>query len=162
MRWSWIGAFTVTLTLVIATSTAAAPPSQEDFTFDDQFVDDGLCGFPLNFSFVGGGTATTFFDEEGNPTRVQIHVSQDATITNPTNQKTLSGHETVNVREDVEEGTVTFTGLGIHQNVPGHGAVLLEAGRLVFDFESGTVTFMAGPHPDPAEGDFEDFCAALA
>jgi hypothetical protein len=44
--------------------------------------------------------------------------------------------------------------------VPGGGAVLLQAGRLVFD-DAGDVVFEAGPH-QVLSGDTDKLCEALA
>ena len=145
--------------LLAASPGAALPPQQDHFPFTFDFVDEEICGLPIEFSFDGAVTVTRFFDREGNLTRIEMHASDYAQAMNLANGKSATGHETSNVRVDVEAGTETLRGLPIHLKVPGHGAVLMETGRVVFD-ASGNPTFVAGPH-QLLEGDFSEFCAAL-
>ena len=146
--------------LFAASPAAAFPPQRDHFPFTVDFVDEEACGFPVELSFEGSVTVTSFFDEQGNLTRIEIHASDNAQATNLTNGKSATGHETSNLRVDVEAGTETLRGLPIHFKVPGHGAVLMEVGRLVLD-ASGSPTFVAGQH-QLHDGDFTEFCAALA
>ncbi len=152
-----------TMAAMIAASVpaTAVPPEQEQFPFTVGFVDEDLCGFPIEFSFEGTVNVTRFFDRQGNLTRIQMRSADDAIATNLNNGKTATGHEVSTITVDVEEGTEALTGLSIHLNVPGHGAVLMEVGRVAFDLETGEPTFVAGQH-QLAEGDFSEFCAALA
>jgi hypothetical protein len=53
------------------------------------------------------------------------------------------------------------TGLQYHLMVPGLGNVLLDAGRTVYDFTTGSYIFLAGPH-QVVTGDTAGLCAAFA
>jgi hypothetical protein len=52
-------------------------------------------------------------------------------------------------------------GLRFRAVFPGVGAVLLDAGRVVFDLATGEVLFEGGPHQVVHE-DFEAYCAEFA
>jgi hypothetical protein len=45
--------------------------------------------------------------------------------------------------------------------VPGSGAVFLDVGRVIFDFDEVRLVFLAGQHQF-FEGDVEGLCAALS
>jgi hypothetical protein len=45
--------------------------------------------------------------------------------------------------------------------IPGLGGVLLEVGRSVYDFNTDSFVFLAGPH-QVSNGDTADLCAAFA
>ena len=60
---------------------------------------------------------------------------------------------------DLVAGTQTNVGAFYTLTIPGEGAVLFEAGRLVFAGE-GEVAFVAGPHR-PADESVEILCNAL-
>ncbi len=155
---------TVALCALAAISLTTSPvdaraPQREGFDFVFEFVDDSICGFPIEFSFDGSGVITRYFDEEHNPTRVHIRTSDDARAKNVETGATATGHEVSSVWVDINDGTETSSGVPIHLKAPGHGSILTQAGRVEFD-EFGDPTFIAGPH-QLSDGDFTDFCAAL-
>lgn len=97
-----------------------------------------------------------FFDQSGNPTRVQVEIS---------NSGTFSGNGLV-VNQVVHTVTVfdltkgTEIDLGLVDLIFGsNGTLQMEVGRLIFDAD-GNVIFEAGPHP-ALHGDFSALCAAL-
>jgi hypothetical protein len=145
--------------LLAASPAAALPPQQDHFPFTVDFVDEEICGFPIAVSFEGAVTVMSFVDREGNLARIEMHSYDYAKATNLLNSKSATGHEMSNLRVDVEAGTEILRGLPIHFKVPGHGTVLMEVGRLVFD-ASGNPTFVAGQHQLLA-GDFSELCAGL-
>jgi hypothetical protein len=53
-----------------------------------------------------------------------------------------------NITYDLARGTEAYIGAFFTVTVPGVGAVLMDAGRLVFD-GSGPPVFIAGPHLPP-------------
>lgn len=55
-----------------------------------------------------------------------------------------------NITFDLVTGTQTNIGAFFTVTVPGKGAVLIEAGRIVFD-GNGPPVFIAGPHRPPDE-----------
>jgi hypothetical protein len=161
MRRILVAALATALTLLVASPASGVTPQREEVPWNLTVVVEELCGFPVQFSFEGTLEFTRFFDEQGNLTRIQLHRDEDATATNLSNGKTSTGHGVLNVFFDVEEGTEVVSGLPIHFNLPAHGAILMDAGKVVFDLETGEITFVAGPH-QAIQGDFSEFCAALA
>jgi hypothetical protein len=148
------------LGLVGTTESAGAhPPEREEFPFSVRFVDDEICAFPIEFSFEGTIKITRYFDENGNLIRVHALASDNASATNLDTGTSATGHEVSSVWFDMD-GSETISGLPIHLNTPGHGAVLIDAGRLELD-SSGTPTFIAGPHQG-LEGDYGELCIALS
>lgn len=100
------------------------------------------------------------FDREGNPVRIVQHVWGSDRLYNSVTGKSFSG--TINSGEivDLVEGQAIQSGTIFRIVVPGSGAVFLDVGRYVFDFEDGLV-FLKGRHQF-FEGDFEGLCAALS
>jgi hypothetical protein len=149
--------------MAVAVPAAAVPPTRESFEFIDEFVDEESCGFPLEVTFVGGGTETTFYNDDGTVKKVIVSLSDEATVTNPETGTSLSDHEAWTEVIDFEDGeptTRSVFGLVFHLNAPGAGIVLIDAGRVVFDEATGELIVVNGPHQG-LEGDFSAFCAAL-
>ena len=142
----------------------AVPPETNSFQFVDEFTDEEACDFPVEVRFVGGGTERLFFDRAGNLDKVIVKLSDDGTATNPVNVKTVKGHDAWTIIIEFENGepvTETNAGLLFHFNAPGHGIVLIDAGRVVFDLQTFEVVVVNGPH-QALEGDFAALCAALS
>ena len=164
LRLSILTILIVTMTLAIYTPVSAVPPVHNDFTFVDEFVDREICDFDVLVRFEGGGTERLFFEPDGETLkRVVVNLSDNGTATNLDTGTTVSGHDAWTVIVEFEDGvpiTETNAGLVFHFNAPGHGIVLIDAGKIVFDLATGEVVFN-GPH-QVFEGDFDAFCAALA
>lgn len=138
----------VLVALSLASSASAARP--DIFRFQNQGVDPHLvdCGtFFINGQFDERGSVTTFFDQAGNPVRLNVHVMFDAELTNETTGKTLRDAARDTVFVDVETGTETQVGVPIHWIIPGVGNIVLDAGKVVFDATTGEILFEAGRHP---------------
>jgi hypothetical protein len=151
----------VGLALAVIAPAAAAPPEKvvlEDIHIEQ--VDTTSCDFPFLEVFDGRVTITTFFDEEGNPTRIQFYLPFHGTLTNEATGESVSADQVLQVTLELEEGTESDVGLRFRVAFPGLGIVLLDAGRVVFD-AAGNVIFEAGPHQVVNE-DFTEFCAAFA
>jgi len=147
--------------LALAAPAGAAVP--EKAVFEDihiEQVDSTSCDFPFLEEFDGRVTITTFFDDEGNPTRVAFHLPFHGTLTNEATGESVSADQVLNETDDLEKGTQSFTGLRFRVAFPGLGVVLLDAGKIVFD-RDGNVVFEAGRHQVFNE-DFAEFCAAFA
>ncbi|HLF90596.1 MAG TPA: hypothetical protein VI451_16735, partial [Anaerolineales bacterium] len=112
--------------------------------------------------FVEDVRVTTFFDNAGDPVRVQVHVNFDGILTNSVTGQTLSdpGHFTITY--DLQEDTITYIGLVFGITIPGQGIAVLDAGKVVFQGEDveENVIFEAGPHQFLHEGEAL-ICAAL-
>jgi hypothetical protein len=161
---AWLAAVVVAL-FILPGAVSAAPPLVETFTDEGSFTFQNPCsnGVFLVGAFTETVRVTTFFDNDGNPIRIQIHVNHDGVITNPDTGASVEddAHQTIVL--DLVEGTETTVGLVFSSTVPGVGVVFHDVGRVVFDAE-GNVTF-AGPHdvlntegPHPVR---TRFCEAL-
>ena len=164
IRLSILTILIVILALAIFTPAGAVPLIHTEFDFVDEFVDTGICGFPVQLRFEGEGTEHLFFEKDGEtPKKVVVNYSDNGTATNLDTGTTISGHDAWTVIVEFEDGvpiTETTAGLFFHFNAPGHGIVLIDAGKIAFDLATGEVV-VNGPH-QVWEGDFDAFCAALA
>ncbi len=157
------------LFLLAGCSTVEAPqemstlakPEMGTFPIENSFVIDDECDFPVLVEFTGQGKFLVFFDREGNPIRAQVHTRHDGTVTNLDTGLTLRDPVHRTTFFDFVKGTMTVVGLELGITVPGSGVVALEAGRAVFDLDTGKVLFVAGPHQFLDEG-FALVCEALS
>jgi hypothetical protein len=151
--------FLTAAALAFAGQASAATPVIGTFQFNEQFIDEGAsaaCGFPVSVDLTGGGMYRVFLDEQGNPTRIQVHT--DATGTMSANGISLQevDHNTDFI--DLQAGTETLVGIVFREFLPGLGIVIMDVGRV--SGTDGSVTFEAGPHP-ALDGDLTRLCAAL-
>jgi hypothetical protein len=145
-----------------AAPAVADPPTTTILLFDDLTINDRTCGFLIVEVFDGTVRITTFVDDQGNPTRIRIAALFQGTLTNPETGESIQGQQELIIFLDVDEPTQeTWAGLRFRAVFPGAGAVLLDAGRLVFDAETGEVFFEAGKHQVFHE-DFEAYCAQFS
>lgn len=156
------------LALAIAAPASLAVPPEVvfDVTFEDEFTIPAgeICDFDVIISSSGRAIHRHYFDQNGNVVKHQTWVQGTDTATNPESGKSLHGRFAFSdfVRQhDDEFGPFAVNGLAFHFNAPGAGIVLLDAGRVVFDFDTGDPISISGPH-QVLEGDFEKFCGALA
>jgi len=150
----------VVVPVALTTPASATPP--EIVRIQDIHIvqtDNTSCPFPFLEEFDGRVTITTFFDADGNPTGVRFHLPFQGTLTNEATGESVRAQQVLNDVLDLEDGTETFAGLRFRAVFPGIGAVLLDAGRIVFD-DTGAVVFEAGPHQVVNE-DFGEFCEAF-
>jgi hypothetical protein len=147
----------ISFVLASATAVFALEPSIE--SFHDEGTQSLNCG-----SFVASGPyqqnvrATTFYDEAGNPIRVSFFIQFTGTLTNPTNDKSLTDTDSFTYIIDLQKGTETGVGLTFHMQIPGGGVAVLDAGRIYVD-EDGNVTLTG--RRDFESGGKEVICAAL-
>jgi hypothetical protein len=158
----WILTALTVAGLAGATPAAADQPVRTQVIFDDLTINDETCGFLIVEVFDGTVTTTTFFDAEGDPVRIQVQAFFQGTLTNPATGESIRGQQQLVIFRDFEAPTErTWAGLRFRAVFPGAGALLLDAGRLVFDVVTGDVSFEAGPHQVFHE-DFEAYCAAFS
>jgi hypothetical protein len=149
--------------VAFAPTAAADEPITEDISFSDTGVLADVCSFPITIEATVTGTQTSFVDQNGNPTRVQIHIVEHDVFT--ANGKTLVGLPytfNIQVLFDPDTGEVTHvfaSGLASRVPLPG-GDFFLTAGRLDFAAHPGT-TFVLQPDVG-AQGNLAGFCAALS
>jgi hypothetical protein len=125
--------------------------------------------FTVSYHYDVVRTITEFADGDGNVLREVIEAHFVGTATNDTSGKFLPVDGERHIVWDFVARTWTETGTLRHVTVPGSGVILLQSGRIVYplpavpqpDVIPKIELFMAGPH-DVFEGQYADFCAALA
>lgn len=130
---------------VLAGPALAAKPVIESFEFSDAFYIN--CGtFSLYEEVTVSGRETVWVDANGNPTRAQVHVTFQGTITGSGGIGSLSdtSHFTEFVDFDPDGATVRQVGLIYSFRVPGRGLVAHDVGIITF-FPDGSVE-TNGPH----------------
>jgi hypothetical protein len=147
----------------LAAPATAVKPERNDFVFSDQAVLTDVCPFPVTVDFTVTGTETLFFDQDGNLTRVQIHiVEQDVFTANGNRLVGLPFTFNLQVLFDPVTGEATHvfaSGVASRVPLPG-GDVFFTAGRVDFLAHPGA-TFLLQPDVG-AQGNLAGFCAALA
>jgi hypothetical protein len=152
--------------LALAGSAAAEkiPPDTQRFVDDEVqtflFAD---CGdFEVRSDFTVEGTITTFYDSSGNPDYYKMHLIFHDFFYSTENPD--EGFAETNVESLVVDASsdaeVTVSGLQYHVTLPGEGIVLVGAGTLRFDTETGEIDFEGGPH-QLESGDTDEVCAAF-
>jgi hypothetical protein len=148
-------------TAVLAQPAAAVEPTREPIDQTITSVVTDICSFPVTIPATLVGTETTFYDQSGAVTRIQIHVVEQDVFT--ANGETLTGLPfTFNIRVLFEDGEVTHIyASGLVERVPlPDGTVFLSAGRLDFAAHPGAEFRIV---PDVGRsGNVAAFCAALA
>jgi hypothetical protein len=115
-------------------------------------------------TFLDNGTfkLTTFNDDAGNPVKsVATNYRVRYTVSATAQGRTLTTNAPAVVIESFEQGTELVLGLHNAYHVPGNGVVLLDAGRILIDQQTGEVIFEAGPH-ELFAGDADAFCRFFA
>lgn len=151
----------IILSTLVATSLVilalAGPASAEKIPPDTQrFVDDEVqtfvfanCGdFEVRSDFTVEGAITTFYDSSGNPDYYKMHlIFHDFfySTENPDEGFAETNAESL-VVDAPSDAEVKVSGLQYHVTIPGEGLVLVGAGTLRFDTETGEVVFEGGPH----------------
>ena len=162
-RFLSIVAAAVLAAAAFAQTAAAVEPIREDFSSSDTVVLADVCSFPVTVEATNTGTETTFFDENGNVTRIQINtVEQDVFSANGRTLVGLPYTFNIQVLFDPDTGEVTnvfASGVASRVPLPG-GDFFLTAGRLDFAAHPGEAFII---QPDVgAQGNLAGFCAALS
>jgi hypothetical protein len=153
----------VLATAALPASAAAVEPIREEISFTDTVVLADVCSFPVTAEVTATATQTSFFDDDGNLTRIQIHTVEQDVFT--ANGRTLVGLPytfNIQVLFDPDSGEVTHVyASGLVSRVPlPDGDFFLTAGRLDFAAHPDT-TFLLQPDVG-AQGNLAAFCAALS
>ncbi len=123
--------------------------------WDDFAVCDG-------YNVIGDFDVTrqdvTFFDNNGNPIRVEYFVHYEGTLTNSVSGKTLDDKGDAKNTVDLVNGTFTQTGGLRHTTVSGLGIVIQETGRIIQDDATGGILFVT---PGMSGDENSKLCAAL-
>ncbi len=159
--WRMLAALACAAALPLALAAGArADTVTTTITQIDTTITDRTCPFPLSENIVGQRVEIKHYNDAGELISWTRHVPLIATITNPVNGVTATGHQAVNPEADLTSSvfrTESFAGLRFILTVPELGVVLLDAGTVEFD-EAGGIAFSAGPH-QLVEGDVEAYCA---
>lgn len=154
--------FVAPLVLMAPLHAVAVPPQSE------QLVNVGLgalptidCGsFLLNYDMRGEkARITTFFDKNGNATRMRIRWVIHGTLTHSGTGLVLRDQSTINITTDLSTNTTKIAGVGFHYTIPGEGLIFLEAGQIIIG-PDGSILFQPGKH-DAIDG-FGLLCEALS
>lgn len=155
----------------ILTFVAAVLPARIHATADGpvvdvfEFVVDGEvmanCGdFLIIADGRGKNRITTYYDRAGNPVRGLFQGRYNGTMTNSvTGAVLLDAPSVANISYDFATGVQTNIGAFFTVTLPGHGAILIDAGRIAFD-GTGDPIFIAGPHR-PSDETITILCDAL-
>jgi hypothetical protein len=143
----------------MAATTAAAVPTRDTDVRSESFLDDGTCRFPIAVTVERTRTTTTF--ENGDQQRhVQLLVTSTA------HGNTWSDRDAYVVFIDADAPTRwTIVGAFTHTVVAGTGTIFLQAGRILYDLTTDTITDLhPGPHGTGSDPDAyaAAVCAALA
>lgn len=151
----------VALAMVLAVGAApvaAAQPYSELFTYAAS--EDIDCGsYVVTLDRTYSGKATVFFNEAGDPVRVQFTATLDGSVSR-------AGYETLDLRGgsllviDFVRETFTFDGNTMIGTAPGAGVRIQDTGRFQLDFGDNLLQ-LAGPH-DAIELGADAFCQAMA
>jgi hypothetical protein len=150
--------------LLAAPISAASAPTPQVETFNDEgSFEIGPCpsGVTLVENYAENVVVITFFDQTGNPTRLQVHFDYEGVVTNPATGQSVKDPAHGTRFTNLTNGTRALVGLFYSTTVPGVGVEFHDVGRLVRD-PDGSITFEAGPHDALHTGnDAALFCAAL-
>jgi hypothetical protein len=139
----------------------ARVPDIESF-HEDLTLQVVSCGsFDVIRHVVDDVTMQTFFDAQGAPVRVAIHVVEQNTLTNSATGTYVQYPGILNLTIDLASGVTRATGTPIHITQPHEGNVLFDAGIVVVDQDGNTI-FQGGPHAFGPNGDPSVFCALLS
>lgn len=148
---------TLAAALALALPAGATPPASETVT--ESAVESVSCdGFEAVLERSFSGLVTVYFDNQGNPVRVQVHATMTGSLTNSVTGTSLSLRGHIFLDDNFTNGVVTFVGPVFLGNAPGSGSVITDTGRI--SFSGDELVFEAGPHD--AVDNAEVFCAAVA
>jgi hypothetical protein len=150
-----IVASAIVATLMVAALAAADPPTHQTVPISFSIVDHSLCGFAINETAAGEIDMTIFSNG------LQIwHIHRFSTFS--ANGRTLTSNANFTRFIDPNEPQlVNDSGTIFNVQIPGEGAVFMQAGKLLLDQSTGQVISDAGP-ADFVNGDTAAFCAYLS
>lgn len=147
-------AATLAVAATVAGAATAAPPAKDTFFDSFTFEDTSTCpGITITQHNEERDTVVEFSE-----TRLAIQRHGVATLS--ANGKTLTSNFSAKIFIDAPN-TVKVVGTVYNIQVPGAGTVLLDAGNIAFDFETGNVLYIHGPH-EQFSGDVAALCGYLA
>jgi hypothetical protein len=145
-------AMTIALGVAAAPAAAAAP---EHDSFSGPVTADNPCSFPLDGDLFFTNDVTTFFDDQGNVTALQLHQSLTGTVSAKGTTLRFNTHEQIFV--DFSAGTVKE--VGVLDSIWGpNGPIFFRTGYALTDLATGVRLARHGvlDFLEPGE-----FCAAF-
>lgn len=164
LKKSFIISMFAAISLGAASLSLAAKPVHESFFIPDAFLFIGECdGFEIiNVSDLEI-TVTSFFDNNGDfvRNRAIFKVLNSVYFNSVDPGLSLEGGpgEVEIGHFNAVENTLALTGASFRVTVPGVGVIYLDAGRTLFDFNTGEIT-KSGPS-DFEDGNVDALCDAL-
>jgi hypothetical protein len=150
---------TTMMAVAVISPALALQPEIVHLQIHRHWDDFALCdGYNVIGDFDVTRQDVTFFDNSGNPLRVDYFVHYVGTLTNSVSGKTLDDRGDAKNTVDLINGTFTQTGGLRHTTVSGLGIVIQETGRIILDDASGGILFVT-PRMSVDEG--LQLCAAL-
>jgi hypothetical protein len=147
-------AATLAVAATVAGAATAATPAKDTFFGSFTFEDTSTCpGITIIQHNEERDTVVEF-----SATRLAIQRHGVATLS--ANGKTLTSNFSAKIFID-DPNTVKVVGTVYNVQVPGAGSVLLDAGNIGFDFDTGEVLYIHGPHQQ-FSGDVAALCGYLA
>jgi hypothetical protein len=152
------------LALAVSSIAFAVPPIKANYGPDQVFeyyVAD--CGtFDVLWDGTIEGHWKLFFDKDGNWTKYFDHYSAtNSTYYNSEHPEIfLHGGPAERGNDHYIPGKLISTGILVKITIPGHGVVVHEAGRVIFDTETWEILVQVGP--SDVNGDTTALCEALA
>jgi hypothetical protein len=128
--------------VVFPLPAAAQPPTSVQVPVNYVQVFSGAdspCPFDITFTGTGETTVTTYYDNNGTPTRQSIHGALMHTIFSAWHTLVSNGPAPVHV--DLSTGQMIDTGKEFAFHVPGAGIVFGQAGRLVLAADGSGLSF---------------------
>jgi hypothetical protein len=161
---------TLGVLLALAASPASASLGRTEtgrFAIEDQFVvepDSALCGFPITLAVAGEGKFEAFYAANGELQRV--HILEHTLGSVSANGISLRDYSNDNKFFDARTLKAREIGVVFRDSLRGTGVVIMDRGRLIWNFDPETGEFVgpplfeAGPHPE-LNGEVGSLCAAL-
>jgi hypothetical protein len=157
---------TILLSLAMVAPASATPPDFESVVLEVAQIHEAAsaaCGFPIEMSVA----LTIKYSRHvlQNGTVIEIERLTDGTMgfTNlVTGASVTSVYAGPFIYQLEPDGAFSYAHNGIYNiiTLPGHGNLIMEIGRIVFDADNNIV-FEAGKHPGFLGGDVQGLCIAL-
>lgn len=146
---------------VLSVSAVAVTPVIDSFSIDVTLKIANCGGFAVMRRLEANFVVETFFDQNGVPTAMQVHVNEKNTIFNSKTGKSVEFAANINFFFDLTAGERMATGAPIVITLEHEGIVFQDTGRLLID-SSGEVTFEAGSSDLGPDVDATALCPLLA
>ena len=146
------------LGLGVTVADAGSPEPLITWPIDETNVVAECDGFQVLDHVTGELNVTASYDKDGLLERLVTETRGRHDIRNSVKNVAVSSSYNRRFVTAVDAGRTLITGPSYHVTVPGHGAVLIEAGAIMF--ENGE--FRAVGRHDAMSGDTQRICAAFA